>query len=215
MTFYLNTTPSTFAEAERSCQISGGHLAAYGSFGEQQVKRLAVRPCDSKLAWCSLSSTHIRNQSCIPEARNWDFLSQSFASSKHHLQQAVVPYPPCQQEVEQWYINNSYMIPTFHKQYWMGYRAKTWGVDNFEVLDATVPMDPDQNSARRYYHWGNFTTVLPNKTVVVSGNWKLSELTRILSVGAELWILCTDGQTACRMAHPPWPCRPFACAGHP
>jgi hypothetical protein len=74
--------------------------------------------------------------------------------------------PPVQ-EVEQYYIENYYIMPLFHKQYWMGYRAKTWGENNFAVLDSTVPLDPDQNSTQRYYHWGNMTTVMPNKTVIV------------------------------------------------
>ncbi len=63
---------------------------------------------------------------------------------------------------------NYYLMPAYHKQYWMGYRARLWGVDNFAVLDATVPMDPDANSTQMYYHWGNLTMVLPNKTVIVS-----------------------------------------------
>jgi hypothetical protein len=75
-------------------------------------------------------------------------------------------------EVETFYIENYYLMPAFHKQYWMGYRAKTWGKDSFALLDATVPKNPDDNSTvpGYYYHWGNLTSVLPNKTVVV-GCW--------------------------------------------
>ncbi len=111
VTFYLNTTPSTFDQAELACQTSGGHLATYSSFAEQV-------------------------------------------------------------EVETFYIENYYLMPAFHKQYWMGYRAKTWGKDSFALLDATVPKNPDDNSTvpGYYYHWGNLTTTLPNKTVVV-GCW--------------------------------------------
>jgi hypothetical protein len=34
-TFYFNTTPSTFNEAEEGCKKGGGHLAAYTSVDEQ------------------------------------------------------------------------------------------------------------------------------------------------------------------------------------
>jgi hypothetical protein len=105
-TFYLNTTPSTFDEAEIACQTEGGHLAAYSSF-EEQV------------------------------------------------------------EVESFYLDNYYLMAPFHKQYWMGYKARVWGPDNFELLDTTVPKDPAQNMTKLYYHWGNMTVVLPNKTTVV------------------------------------------------
>ena len=47
ISFYLNTTPSTFNEAELGCQMNGGHLAAYSSFAEQQV---GAR-CDSSGSW--------------------------------------------------------------------------------------------------------------------------------------------------------------------
>ena len=35
VTFLLNTTLVTFAEAEESCQMNGGHLASYSSIEEQ------------------------------------------------------------------------------------------------------------------------------------------------------------------------------------
>jgi hypothetical protein len=38
ITFYLSTTPASFADAELGCQRSGGHLAAYSTFAEQKVK---------------------------------------------------------------------------------------------------------------------------------------------------------------------------------
>jgi hypothetical protein len=105
-TFYLNTTPSTFDEAEIACQTEGGHLASYSSF-EEQV------------------------------------------------------------EVESFYLDNYYLMAPFHKQYWMGYKAKIWGAGNFEVLDTTMPKDPAQNLTKLYFHWGNMTLVLPNKSIVV------------------------------------------------
>jgi hypothetical protein len=39
ITFYLNTTPSSWADAELGCQSSGGHLAAYSTFAEQKVRQ--------------------------------------------------------------------------------------------------------------------------------------------------------------------------------
>ncbi len=37
-TFYVNTTPSTFDQAQAACRASGGNLAAYTSLEEQQVR---------------------------------------------------------------------------------------------------------------------------------------------------------------------------------
>jgi hypothetical protein len=35
VTFFLNTSLATFAEAEEACQVAGGHLASYSSLEEQ------------------------------------------------------------------------------------------------------------------------------------------------------------------------------------
>jgi hypothetical protein len=37
VTFYVNTTPSTFDEAQYACRVNGGNLAVYTSQEEQQV----------------------------------------------------------------------------------------------------------------------------------------------------------------------------------
>jgi hypothetical protein len=163
ISFYLNTTPSTFNEAELGCQMNGGHLAAYSSFAEQQV---GAR-CDSTCP-CSPPATPNHKQPGLVGG----VLLSAFTLQQKRLSTNTGTVPPVQ-EVEQYYIENYYIMPLFHKQYWMGYRAKTWGENNFAVLDSTVPLDPNQNSTQRYYHWGNMTTVMPNKTVIVRRNCSL------------------------------------------
>jgi hypothetical protein len=56
-----------------------------------------------------------------------------------------------QYEVEQALTYAGYLIPDYHKYYWMGYTAKTW--PKFYTLDKTVPFDSPQGN---YTYWGYF-----------------------------------------------------------
>jgi hypothetical protein len=44
-----------------------------------------------------------------------------------------------------------------HKGYWLGYKAATWGANNFAPLDSTIPFN--KNS---YRHWGLKMTATRN-----------------------------------------------------
>jgi hypothetical protein len=69
VTFFLNTTPVTFGEAEEACQLSGGHLATFESTEEQQeVEQHYVdqgwflSPCHKwvlQLPACCLPAAHL------------------------------------------------------------------------------------------------------------------------------------------------------------
>jgi hypothetical protein len=65
-TFYVNTTPSTFDEAQLACRYNGGSLAVFTSLEEQQVGWGGV-------GWGGrgwLSELHARAASC-PCCRGW------------------------------------------------------------------------------------------------------------------------------------------------
>ncbi len=49
--------------------------------------------------------------------------------------------------MEQFYVGQGWLIPTFHKAYWIGLAATTW--PNFRWLDGSAP--PSEKS---YAHWG-------------------------------------------------------------
>ena len=55
ITFYLNTTPSTYTDAQRACRMNGGNLAIYTSLEEQQEVRCMLHACAS--TWAAYSST--------------------------------------------------------------------------------------------------------------------------------------------------------------
>jgi hypothetical protein len=61
-TFYLNTTPSTFDEAEEGCKKGGGHLAAFVSVDEQAEVEQVGRGAGG--AACSASRAAAHGPSC-------------------------------------------------------------------------------------------------------------------------------------------------------
>jgi hypothetical protein len=59
---------------------------------------------------------------------------------------------PCrllQAEVEQYYINKGYLIPNFHKNYWLGLTTDTATYPTFTWSDITVKTDYLKGP-----HWG-------------------------------------------------------------
>ena len=52
-----------------------------------------------------------------------------------------------QTEVETYFIRQGYLLPKYHKSYWMGLRATQW--PNFAWIDNTV-------NKTSYQHWGQY-----------------------------------------------------------
>jgi hypothetical protein len=72
--------------------------------------------------------------------------------------QHTAPHSPAgplslQNDVEQFYIRNGYLLPSFHRSYWIGYQTSTPGVKppNFTTVDMTL-----DRSRYRQYRWGTY-----------------------------------------------------------
>jgi hypothetical protein len=59
------------------------------------------------------------------------------------------------QEVEMWYIASGFMLPTFHKTYWLGLTTSAW--PKFGWIERNVPAP----SVNTYQHWGKVQNGLP------------------------------------------------------
>jgi hypothetical protein len=59
----------------------------------------------------------------------------------------AAPHP----QVEDFYVSGGYLLPNFHREYWMGASTMAW--PNFTWTDITMPP-----MARGYRHWG---TLIP------------------------------------------------------
>jgi hypothetical protein len=66
-----------------------------------------------------------------------------------------------QAEVENYFINNAYLMPTFHKIYWMGGVSSVAKYPNFSWIDASPGI-----YAGTYQNWGKMGTLLePNNAI--------------------------------------------------
>ncbi len=65
-----------------------------------------------------------------------------------------------QTEVEQWFIRQGVIIPTYHQMYWLGLMAYEW--PRFLPLDKSLPVP----SRITYQHWGDNR---PNATEQCAG----------------------------------------------
>jgi hypothetical protein len=90
------------ASAEATCQVQGGHLAAYTSLAEQieveQVRR------------------HLSSLS-QPELQCGALPSRAAAASASRVTPVARCTPP------QYYISSGYMFPTYTLHYWIGLRS--------------------------------------------------------------------------------------------
>jgi hypothetical protein len=53
-----------------------------------------------------------------------------------------------QQEVEQYYISNGYLFPTYTPAYWLGMRTNRTGWPHFDWLQRTGTTQPNRNNDR-------------------------------------------------------------------
>jgi hypothetical protein len=120
--YYLNTTPTDNEAAAAACNENGGHLAAYSNAAEQ----LEV-------------SLHLLNSLSVPLPLDWSRCGPLRACGL--LQPLRLPL-----QVESHFIQRGYLLASFHKHYWLGIRAATWG--------AWKPLDQQLNSSYLNWHMG-------------------------------------------------------------
>jgi hypothetical protein len=66
-----------------------------------------------------------------------------------------------QAEVESYFISNSYVMPTFHKMYWMGGVSSVAKYPNFSWIDGSAGIYPST-----YQNWGKMGSLLePNNAI--------------------------------------------------
>jgi hypothetical protein len=131
-TFMLNTTAVSQYDAEETCRSQGAHLASFVSV-EDQVSALGQ---------------HVDQHACPAAPTAVACCAASGACCR------VLTRPPAcawaQVEVESFYITSGYLLPAFHKLYWMGLAAtnRTW--PSFKWMDRSLA--PPSTST--YSHWG-------------------------------------------------------------
>jgi hypothetical protein len=59
-----------------------------------------------------------------------------------------------QQRVESYYVSAGFLLPTFHKVYWIGLNSSLGTYPNFTWVDNRTP--GPSNSSKYYSHWGRF-----------------------------------------------------------
>ena len=138
-TFILKLNKVTYDEAEACCNSFCGHLAGYDS-QDQQNSVGAVGQKSFTL--------HARRLCLIGASNCCDCCFKVLDAKPPHS-----PWPllRCVQ-VESFYINNGYLLPNFHKHYWMGATATLW--PKFVWTDITLPV-----FEKGYRHWG---TMVPS-----------------------------------------------------
>ena len=153
--FVLNTSLSSWEDAQTNCKMNGGHLAAYSSWTEQmEVRGLAP------LAAQEGAGGVLRAGAAAPDCL-----------LPRHRQPALLLSRP---QVEAYYILLGALLPSFasHKVYWMGLQSSALGWPNFDWVDPTVPdipfimapppppPDPSGNAVdsvlapNTYFNWG-------------------------------------------------------------
>ncbi len=84
--------------------------------------------------------------------------------SLNHAQ--TLPKPCPLQEVERYYTTSGFMLPSFHRFYWLGLASGPTTWPNFTWVGNSTP--GPSNSSSYYSHWGRFRpggTVEPNNLV--------------------------------------------------
>jgi hypothetical protein len=126
----LKLNKLNYDEAESCCNGLCGHLASYISQEEQYEVRSV-----------QAGQQVVLHNHCTRARPSQVLLSASCSAS---------PWPPLQ--VEDFYISNGYLLPGYHRHYWLGATATTW--PKFNWTDITIPpMD------KGYRHWG---TLVPD-----------------------------------------------------
>ena len=117
-TFKFYSTPLSFDAAERVCNAEGGHLASYESLQEQVRSR----------AWkcwlgCSSVGAQGRCQRCYSLAGT---AARCSATAVDGSADGHPPFSALQYEVEQFYSDKGWLLPVFHKAYWIGLNTSSW-----------------------------------------------------------------------------------------
>ncbi len=145
ISFILNTAKLNFTAAESWCALNGGHLAAFVDKDEQaSLALLCAAPADTVAT------------SQLPLA-----LGPALT--------ALLLEP--QKEVEEYYISHGYILPSYHKQYWMGLNSSGSIFPNFTWLT------PDVDSAvylADYSHWGTSQPLGDETKMCAGGNFNMS-----------------------------------------
>jgi hypothetical protein len=113
--FTLNISAATFTAAEESCRARGGHLAYFSS----QAEQAEVRP-----AWLELAFGAGNPPSIAPLAP---------PQKRNSRRRALL-------QVEQWYVQQGYLLPTFHQGYWIGLVSNSTNWPQFRWSDNSVPI---------------------------------------------------------------------------
>jgi hypothetical protein len=106
-TFTFFSTPMTFDAAEAACNVDGGHLATYSDL-QEQVRwlhgLLRCWQCPRFLSCAACTLAWLCSPGCSADG----------------------PLPVLQSDVETFYTEKGWMLPRFHKSYWIGLKTAQW-----------------------------------------------------------------------------------------
>jgi hypothetical protein len=135
--FAFNPMARTFDDAQMYCKGLGGHLAAYTSLQEQLEVRMLL---------CSLLAAPPAEPAQPADAQRNPARSRRQGG-----------WPPAHRaplhapQVEGYYVNGGFLLPKYHRFYWIGLRAV--GPKNFNWIDPTMP----RLSAADSFRWWGMT----------------------------------------------------------
>ena len=140
VTFALNTNPTDWASAEKSCNDMGGHLAYYSSLAEQvSHAALNARALLQQHTVARASGGERAAATCLPPGAQIQALKGS------------ATLPRCAQtEVETYYITNGLFYPSFMPAYWLGLKVEPAAWPRFQWISNSIPVPGPQT----YEHWG-------------------------------------------------------------
>jgi hypothetical protein len=125
--FTLYTTPADFDTAQATCNAGGGHLASYADLQEQVSFTLECPSADARCMATHLSTV----------------ISSCATTLPSHLHLAT-PLTCCscalclQYDVEAFYTEKGWLLPSFHKSYWIGLKTSQWPTFRCALLAASV-----------------------------------------------------------------------------
>ena len=158
-TYILNTSFVSQADAEHQCACQGGHLVSWTSLEEQQ-----------QVGTCPVHQLQVLGHSSSPRG-----LVAALCTLVSRLLAAPTP------QVEAYYLDMGWLLPTFHKKYWLGLNATTLASSSpavrvagqlqttpaaFAWLDKTAPIPYGQ----AYQHWGRIGSALEPNNLFGSEN---------------------------------------------
>jgi hypothetical protein len=151
------TDMKTQAEAEAHCKIEGGHLAYFNNAGEQnlveqwlvsEVSACSCSDCLQEVTGClrRVSKPPLHNDPCHKHAAFTKCMQPSTPAAGPRLHTSA----HCHADSLLTQPLQGYLLPTFHKVYWIGLKSEV--LPAFSWIDKLIP-GPNATS---YRQWGTY-----------------------------------------------------------